>query len=78
MASLIVRGVDEALVRELKQRAARHGHSAEAEHRVILATALARPRRRTLAESLAAIPAAGRDEDFTRAEDVAEALRVPG
>jgi plasmid stability protein len=39
--SLIVRNLDEALVRQLKQRAARHGRSAEAEHRCILQEALA-------------------------------------
>jgi plasmid stability protein len=33
--SLTVRGLDEALVRKLKLRAARHGRSAEAEHRLI-------------------------------------------
>ena len=34
--SLIVRNVDEELVRRLKVRAARHNRSAEAEHREIL------------------------------------------
>ena len=38
--SLTVRGLDEALVRKLKLRAARHGRSAEAEHRLILRQAL--------------------------------------
>lgn len=41
MASLHVRNIDEDLVRRLKQRAARHGRSAEAEHREILRQALA-------------------------------------
>jgi antitoxin FitA len=36
VASLHVRNVDEDLVRRLKERAARHGRSAEAEHRDIL------------------------------------------
>ena len=36
MATLIVRRVDERLVEALKDRARRHGHSAEAEHRAIL------------------------------------------
>jgi antitoxin FitA len=36
MASLHVRNLDEELVRRLKRRAARHGRSAEAEHREIL------------------------------------------
>ena len=36
MKSLIVRGVDDELAALLKQRAAAHGRSAEAEHREIL------------------------------------------
>ena len=77
MANLIVRGIDEILVQALKRRAAGHGRSAEAEHREILAHALRRPRKRRLAEALAAIPAIGKDEDFARIEDAAEAQRVP-
>ncbi len=76
MADLIVRGVEDATVRALKQRAARHGRSAEAEHRDILVRALRGPRKQILAEVLAAIPAVGRDEDFARVEDVREARRV--
>ena len=38
--SLIVRNLDEGLIRKLKVRAARHGRSAEAEHREILRQAL--------------------------------------
>ncbi|MEZ5787430.1 MAG: hypothetical protein R3D62_13415 [Xanthobacteraceae bacterium] len=41
MASLHVRNVDDDLVKRLKQRAARHGRSAEAEHREILRQVLA-------------------------------------
>jgi len=44
------------VVRELKKRAARHHHSAEQEHREILEQALSRPRRRPLAEVVAAMP----------------------
>lgn len=44
MPSLIVRGLDDELVRRLKERAARQGRSAEAEHRAILEQAL-RPKR---------------------------------
>jgi antitoxin FitA len=40
MANLHVRNLDEELVRRLKRRAARHGRSAEAEHREILRQAL--------------------------------------
>lgn len=39
-ASLHVRNLDEGLVLKLKRRAARHGRSAEAEHREILRAAL--------------------------------------
>ena len=40
MAQLIVRDLDEGVVKALKARAARNGRSAEAEHRRILETAL--------------------------------------
>jgi hypothetical protein len=53
MADLLVRGIDEDLVPALKERAGAHGRSAEAEHREILAAALARPGRRSFAEVLA-------------------------
>ena len=71
MADLLVRGVDDEIVRALKERAGAHGRSAEAEHRAILAAALARPRRRTLAEVLASMPDVGADADFERV-DMAE------
>ena len=75
MPDLLVRGVDEVLVRALKERAGAHGRSAEAEHREILADALAQPRKRTLAELLASIPDVGTDADFQRVES-AKAPRV--
>lgn len=62
--SLVVRNVDEQIVQALKERAAQNGRSAEAEHREILKSALARPRKRTLNEVLALMPYVGRDEDF--------------
>jgi plasmid stability protein len=40
MAQLTVRNLDDQVVRALKQRAAAHGRSAEAEHREILRTVL--------------------------------------
>jgi antitoxin FitA len=76
MADLLVRGVDDAVVRALKERAGEHGRSAEAEHRAILAWALARPRRRTFAEVLASMPDVGRDSDFERLNSTTEAPRV--
>ena len=71
MSSLIVRNVDDSLVQALKERAVRHGRSAEAEHRALLSEVLLRPRRRPLAEVLAAMPDVGRDEDFAREQAVA-------
>lgn len=76
MPSLIVRNVDEAIVKALKARAARHGHSAEAEHRALLAEVLLQPRRRPLAEVLAAMPNVGEDADFARVPEHGEAPRV--
>jgi plasmid stability protein len=66
MSTLLVRDIDESLVRALKKRAGRHGRSAEGEHRAILAEALARPTRRSLAEVLRAMPDVGADADFER------------
>jgi plasmid stability protein len=42
MAQLTVRSVDAEVVKALKQQAAAHGRSAEAEHRAILRAALLR------------------------------------
>jgi plasmid stability protein len=70
MAQLIVRNLDEELVRRLKVRAARHGRSMEAEHREILQQALLRREPvETLKELLLAIPQVGEDVDFERLQD---------
>ena len=76
MANLLVRGIDEALVQSLRERAAAHGRSAEAEHRDILAQALGRPKKRSLAEVLASMPNVGEDADFERIQDTGGAPRV--
>jgi len=55
----------------IKQRAARHGRSAEAEHRALLEEVLLRPKGKSFVEALAAMPDIGRDEDFARLEDEA-------
>lgn len=62
--NLVVRNVDEDVALALKQLAATHGRSAEAEHREILRTALQRPKRRSVAEILAGMPNVGEDSDF--------------
>lgn len=77
MAQLIVRGLGDALVRKLKLRAARHGRSAEAEHREILKEALRHGRsRKSFKELLLSIPLVGRDSDFERVHDLARAVEL--
>ena len=44
MANLVVRNLDQRIVDALKQRAVRHGRSAEAEHRALLEELLLQPK----------------------------------
>jgi plasmid stability protein len=68
---LIVRNVDEGLVRALKRRASRHGRSAEAEHREILRAALAPDvERASFKQALASMPDVAADEDFAFDRDL--------
>jgi len=69
MANLVVRNLGDEIVQALKERAARHQRSAEAEHRAILEHVLLRPRRKSFAQVLASMPDVGRDEDFERVDD---------
>ena len=62
--NLIVRNVEEDVALALKQLAASHGRSAEAEHREILRSVLQRPKRRSVAEVLSSMPNVGEDADF--------------
>ena len=62
--NLVVRNIDEDIALALKQQAASHGRSAEAEHREILRMVLQRPKRRSLAEVLSSMPDVGDDADF--------------
>lgn len=67
MAQLIVRNLDEKIVRKLRERAVRNGRSAEQEHREILReTLLGHRPRRTFKEALLAMPSVGKDSDFER------------
>jgi len=77
MATLLVRNVKESLIQSLREQAAAHGHSAEAEHREILAKALRKPKHRSFAAVLMSMPDVGEDIDFARADDN-EAPRVFG
>jgi plasmid stability protein len=69
MANLMVRNVDDAVVKALKARAGKRGSSAEAEHRRILAHALRKPKKKTFVQVLMKIPKVGKDSDFKRIED---------
>jgi plasmid stability protein len=60
MANFLVRGVDDTLVKSLREQTAAHGRSAEAEHREILARALLRPKKRSFTEVLMSMPDVGR------------------
>jgi Plasmid stability protein len=69
MANLVVRNLDQRIVDALKQRAAQHGRSAEAEHRALLEMLLLKPKGKSFAEALKSIPPVGQDADFQREED---------
>ena len=77
MAQLIVRNIDEELVRRLKLRAAEKGRSAEAEHRAILCQALgANGGNRSLKAFLLEMPDVGEDDDFARPRDVGRKVEL--
>lgn len=71
MRQLIVRNLDDELVLALKRRAARHGRSAEAEHRAILREVLTKGLvERSFKDFLASMPDVGLDEDFAPPRDL--------
>ncbi len=69
MKRLLVRDLDPEVVKALKQQAARHGRSAEAEHREILKQALLGTKKKSFAQILVAMPNVGEDSDFQRLDD---------
>jgi plasmid stability protein len=77
VAQLIVRNIDEELVRLLKIRAAEHGRSAEAEHRQILRDALQpQSKGKSIKALLLEMPDVGEDSDFARSHDVAREVEL--
>ena len=76
MAQLIVRNLDQEIVRELKLRAARNGRSAESEHREILRQSLAPKPRRSMKDFLLSMPDVGEDADFERVYDTGRELEL--
>jgi plasmid stability protein len=68
MPQLIVRGLEEKLVRKLKERAGAQGVSVEEAHRQILKKALLKPEQDFKA-FLLSIPKGGPDDLFDREQD---------
>ena len=75
MAQLVVRNVEEEVVRALKLRAARQGRSAEAEHRELLKAALLKPAGRSFKEFLASMPKI-KAETLSRSRSPARPVRL--
>jgi antitoxin FitA len=78
MPHLIVRQIEEKVVRKLKQQAGEHGVSMEEEHRRILRESLLRKavRRTSFKEALLAMPNVGKDEDFARGPQLARPVEL--
>lgn len=72
MPQLIVRNLEETVVRRLKKRAGEHGVSMEEEHRRILREALGAGRKKSISfkDFLLNIPDAGDDSIFERDRSV--------
>lgn len=66
---MIVRNIDDAIVKALNQRASRHGVSAEAEHHKILEQILLQPANKSFAEMLGQSPDVGNDSNFDRVQN---------
>lgn len=69
MGQLLVRDLEPEVLEALKKRAAKHGRSAEAEHREILKMALLHTPRTSFIDALSQIPNVGEDTDFERKND---------
>ncbi len=78
MPQLIVRQIEERVVKKLKEQAGQHGISMEEEHRRILREALLGPSRkkRSFKEFLLAMPNVGKDEDFERGPQIERAFEL--
>jgi antitoxin FitA len=74
MAQLLVRDVPQDVVEALKKRAAEHGRSAEAEHRLILETVLC-PGRSDFWERAAALREKTRGKILTPSEELIREAR---
>jgi antitoxin FitA len=78
MAQLIVRDIEEKVVKKLKLQAGEHGVSMEEEHRRILReTLLGKTGKRTsFKDALRAMPNVGKDSDFERGPQLERAIEL--
>jgi antitoxin FitA len=78
MRQLIVRQIEEKVVRKLKERAGQHGISMEEEHRRILREALLgrSKRKRSFKDYLLSMPNVGEDEDFERGPQLERSVEL--
>lgn len=77
MSQLIVRNIEEKLVRKLKARAGSHGISMEEEHRRILREALLEDRNRpSFKDYLLSMPNVGPDSLFERTRDRGRKIKL--
>lgn len=70
MAQLIVRNLEEEVVRRLKEQAGKHGHSAEEEHRQILRAALVVHSSKDFKTMLSEFPDVIDDTDLERIAEI--------
>ncbi len=78
MSQLIVRQIEEQVVRKLKQQAGAHGVSMEEEHRRILRESLLGTggKRTSFKEALLAMPNVGDDADFEHGPQLERPIRL--
>jgi plasmid stability protein len=78
MRQLIVRQIEEKVVKKLKEQAGRHGVSMEEEHRRILRQALIgdAKRKASFKEALLAMPNLGEDTDFERGPQIRRHVKL--
>ena len=78
MPQLIVRQIEEKVVKKLKEQAGQHGVSMEEEHRRILRQALigSGKKQRSFKEHLLSIPNVGRDSDFGRGPQIDRSVEL--
>jgi plasmid stability protein len=78
MPQLIVRQIEEKVVKKLKQQAGAHGVSMEEEHRRILRESVLgkAAKRRSFKAALLAMPNVGRDVDFQRAPQLGRPVNL--